>query len=160
MPAVTVTPDLDAVMAEVDIAAPPSRVFKALTDAGELMQWFSGDESCPAKHWEMDAREGGSYSYATKQGGAVNGVRELKCYGEILEFDPPHRLAYTWVGNWHVDKLRKTVVRWELTPTATGTHVKVTHSGLAQEQAAREGYRGGWPGVITNLKRFVESRKD
>jgi hypothetical protein len=34
--------------------------------------------------------------------------------------------------------------------------VKVTHSGLAQEPAAREDYRSGWVGVTDKLKQFVE----
>jgi len=151
-----VTLDLDAIVSEIDIAAPPERVFAALTDPAQLMQWFS-DASCPVKFWRMDAREGGGYSYATEKGNfEVNGVSEFECHGKILEFDPPRLLAYTWIGNWHLDKQRKTVVRWELTPSATGTHVKVTHSGLAQEAAAREDYRGGWPGVVEKLKQFVE----
>jgi uncharacterized protein YndB with AHSA1/START domain len=105
----------------------------------------------------MDARKGGNYSYATKKGNfSVNGVNEFKCYGEILEIDPPRLLAYTWIANWHADKQRKTVVRWELDKKGTGTHVKVTHSGLAHEQVARDDYRGGWPGVVEKLKQFTE----
>ena len=87
----------------------------------------------------------------------MSGVDEFECHGEIMEFDPPHLLVYTWIGNWHADKQRKTVVRWELTPSGKGTKVKVTHSGLAQEAVARKDYSGGWPGVLVNLKRFAEN---
>ena len=48
------------------------------------------------------------------------------------------------------------MVRWELTPAAAGTRVKVTHSGLAQENVARKDYSGGWPGVLEMLKNFAE----
>jgi uncharacterized protein YndB with AHSA1/START domain len=148
--------DLDAIVSEVHIAAPAERVFAALTDPAQLALWFT-DTSCPVKTWCMDARRGGSYGYATGKGShVVNGVSEFECHGEILEFDPPRLLVYTWIANWHVDKQRKTVVRWELTPSSVGTHVKVTHSGLAQEAVAREDYRGGWPGVVEKLKEFVE----
>jgi hypothetical protein len=34
--------------------------------------------------------------------------------------------------------------------------VKVTHSGLRQEKVEREDYRGGWPGVLAQLKKFSE----
>jgi len=51
---------------------------------------------------------------------------------------------------------RRTIVRWELAPTKTGTHVKVTHSGLAHEAASRKDYSNGWPGVMDMLKKFVE----
>lgn len=151
-----VTPDLDAIISEIHIAAPAERVFAALTDPKQLALWFT-DASCPVKTWRMDARRGGSYGYATGKGShVVNGVSEFECHGEILEFDPPRLLVYTWVANWHLDKQRKTVVRWELTPSGKGTHVKVTHSGLAQEAVAREDYRGGWPGVVEKLKEFME----
>ncbi len=151
-----ITPDLDAIVSEVDIVAPAARVFQALTTASELKRWF-GSPECPAKFWEMDPRPGGRYGYATEAGSVVvNGVRQFDCHGEILEYDPPRLLVYTWLANWHDDIARPTVVRWELTPTQTGTHVKVTHSGLAQEAAARKDYSAGWPEVVEMLKKFVE----
>ena len=154
MAQVTVTGD--AVTTEIDIKAPVERVFHALTSGDELTRWFTND-SCPVKVWEMDARVGGRYGYATVKGTmVVNGVDEFECHGEILECDPPHLLAYTWIANWHDDKNLPTVVRWELTPHPGGTHVKVTHSGLAQEATARKDYSGGWPGVVEMLKKFVE----
>lgn len=151
-----ITPDNDSVIAEVHIAAPADRVFRALTDESALIRWFN-DPTCPVKFWKMDARPGGSYSYATEKGTVVvNNVSEFECHGEILEFDPPHLLAYTWIANWHDDKSRRTVVRWELTPDADGTLVKVTHSGLANEAASRKDYSSGWLGVLDALKKFAE----
>jgi uncharacterized protein YndB with AHSA1/START domain len=156
MTAATVSADQDAIVTEIDIAVPAERIFRALTDSAELMRWFT-DASCPVKFWKMDARKGGVYSYATEKGNfTINGVSEFECHGQILEFDPPRLLVYTWIGNWHLDKNRPTIVRWELTTAGPGTHVKVTHSGLAQEQAARDDYRGGWPGVVEKLKAFAE----
>jgi len=156
MSKVIITPDQDAIVTEIEINAPAARVFKALTDSAELMRWFT-DASCPVKFWNMDARLGGRYSYATKKGTVVvNGVDEFECHGEILEFEPPRLLAYTWLANWHDDKQRKTVVRWELTSVGEGTRVKVTHSGLAQQPVARKDYSGGWPGVLEKLKEFAE----
>lgn len=152
-----VTPDHDAVIGEIEIAAPPERVFQALTTDGELARWFT-NPTCPVKFWEMDARPGGRYGYATEKATTVvNGVSEFECHGEILELDPPRLLVYTWIANWHIDKTLRTVVRWELTPRAGGTHIKVTHSGLAREEAARKDYAGGWPGVLDSLKKFAEN---
>lgn len=148
--------DQDAIVSEIQIAAPPERVFRALSDANELKRWFSGPE-CPAKSWKMDARVGGSYSYATEKGSiTVNGVSEFACHGEVLECDPPRLLVYTWIANWHDDTSRTTVVRWELERKGSGTLVKVTHSGLASLPIAREDYSGGWSGVMQMLKKFVE----
>jgi len=152
------TPDPDAVVSEIDIAAPPARVFQALTTASELKRWFTSPE-CPAKLWEMEPRLGGRYRYSTEKGSiVVNGITEFECHGEILEYDPPRALAYTWLANWHDDVARRTVVRWELSPSSGGTHVKVTHSGLATMPVARKDYSGGWPGVVEMLKTFVEKK--
>jgi uncharacterized protein YndB with AHSA1/START domain len=151
-----VTPDQDAIVNETEVSAPPDRVFRALTDSSELMRWF-GSPECPVKFWKMDARLGGRYGYTTQKGAlVVNNVSEFECHGEIVEYDPPRLLAYTWFGNWHDDANRRTLVRWELAPTAGGTHVKVTHSGLANLPVAREDYSGGWPVVLEQLKKFVE----
>ena len=157
MATLIITPDQDAIVSEIQIAAPPERVFRALSDPGELKRWFSGPE-CPAKFWKMDARVGGQYSYSTEKGSiAVNGVSEFECHGEILECDPPRLLVYTWIANWHDDKSARTVVRWELEKKGSGTHVKVTHSGLANLPIARKDYSGGWTGVVEMLKKFVEA---
>jgi uncharacterized protein YndB with AHSA1/START domain len=155
-----VTPDQDAIVSEIHISAPPERVFKAISDAGELERWFTSPE-CPVKFWKMDARVGGQYSYATEKGSiVVNGVNEFECHGEIVECDPPRLLVYTWIGNWHDDPRIRTVVRWELTPQGSGTHVRVTHSGLSSLPVARKDYTGGWPGVVEQLKRFVERQPE
>ena len=151
-----ITPDQDSVVSEIEIAAPPDRVFKALTTADELKLWFRSPE-CPPKFWEMEPRLGGRYRYATEKGSIeVNGVSEFECHGEIVEYDPPRVLAYTWLANWHDDSARRTIVRWELTPTKAGTRVTVKHSGLSHEAVARKDYAGGWPGVLEMLKKFAQ----
>jgi uncharacterized protein YndB with AHSA1/START domain len=158
MPTTIITPDQDSIVTQIEIAAPPERVFQALTDAQQLKRWFGGPE-CPAKVWEMDAGPGGHYRYVTEKGAVVvNNVSQFECHGEIVEYDPPRVLAYTWIANWHDDLTRRTIVRWELTPKSTGTLVKVTHSGLTQLPIARRDYTGGWPGVLEMLKKFAEDK--
>jgi uncharacterized protein YndB with AHSA1/START domain len=156
MATTTVTPDNDAIVSEIRIAAPPERVFQALIDPKQVMTWWTG-EDCRIQNFALDPRRGGKWTYDTANTKLeVNGVSRFHCDGEVLEYDPPSVLAYTWVANWHDDKSRRTVVRWELAPDGTGTRVKVTHSGLFQESAARKDYTGGWPGVLQHLKHFVE----
>jgi len=151
-----VLPDEDAVVSEIEIAAPPQRVFQALIDPKQVMQWWTG-EQCQIESFTMDARPGGRWTYDTRQSKmSVNGVTKFHCDGEVLEFDPPRVLAYTWIANWHDKASERTVVRWELTPSAAGTRVKVTHSGLSQLPIARKDYSGGWPGVMAQLKQFLE----
>jgi uncharacterized protein YndB with AHSA1/START domain len=152
-----VTPDQDAIVCEIEIAAPPERVFQAIIDPKQVMAWWTSPE-CQIESFEFEPRRGGRWRYATKQTKMdVNGVSKFHIEGEVLEYDPPRLLAYTWVANYHEDRAQRTVVRWELTPAGAGTHVKVTHSGLAKLPTSRKSYTGGWPGVIEQLKKFVEN---
>jgi hypothetical protein len=99
------------------------------------VRWFT-DASYRVHLWEIDARLGGRYRhYTDKETAVINNVREFERPGEILEFDPPRLLVYNRTASEHVNKSRRTTARWELISDASGTHVKVTHSGLANEEA-------------------------
>jgi uncharacterized protein YndB with AHSA1/START domain len=151
-----VTSDQDTIVSEIHVNAPAQKVFQALIDPKQLMSWWNSEE-CQTELFEMDPRPGGKWRFVTKKTKLnINGVSQFFCDGEVLEFDPPRVLAYTWIANWHDDKARRTIVRWELTPSKDGTHVKVTHSGLANEAVARKDYSNGWPGVLAAVKQFVE----
>jgi uncharacterized protein YndB with AHSA1/START domain len=155
------TPDNDAVVCEVHIAAPAEVVFRSLTSADLLKQWWDGsDGPCRVKVWEFEPRIGGRHRHVAfdptgqKQ---LNGMSEWEVQGEIVEFDPPRALAYTWVANFHSVAGHATLVRWELTPSSDGTLVKMTHSQL-KPLSESTAYVGGWPGVIENLKQFAETK--
>jgi uncharacterized protein YndB with AHSA1/START domain len=153
-----VTPDQDAVVAEIEIAAPPERVFAAISDAEQLKGWWISP-ICDETFWNMDPRPGGKWGFATTPASqSINGVNEFQCRGEILEYVPPRLLVYTWIANWNDKPDSITVVRWDLIATPGGTRVKVTHSGLVQQPTTRELYRGGWPGVIHSLQKYLEKR--
>jgi uncharacterized protein YndB with AHSA1/START domain len=158
MPLSQITPDQDAIITEIEVAAPPERVFQALTDPAQLIRWWT-DKVCQTSGWHMDARLGGKWRFeASDPSGkvVVNGVSNFKAHGEITEFDPPRVLAYTWLGNWHDHPERPSRARWELSETKTGTRVKVIHSGLADQPVARKDYAGGWPGLLALLKKYCE----
>ena len=156
MPKTIATPDQDALITEIHIAAPPERVFSALTDEKQLRIWWNNKDA-RLKNFDMEARLAGKWRMSTKDTAMnINGVSQFECGGEITEFDPPRLLAYTWIANWHDNKSRKTLVRWELVAKDGGTLLKVIHSGLAQEGIARKDYQGGWPGAVEQLKTFVE----
>ncbi|HUO26715.1 MAG TPA: SRPBCC domain-containing protein [Candidatus Aquilonibacter sp.] len=150
-----ITPDRDAVVSEIEIAAPPERVFPALIEREQALQWGKSDQY-EITEWEMDARLGGRWRFVSterKAGGQI-----YRHHGEILEIDPPRVLAYTWITSWQPDPSKVTVVRWELTATKQGTHLKLTHSGLAPISGAAEGYSQGWPGLLQQIRDFVEKR--
>ena len=160
-PNAIVSADRDAVICEVQIAAPAERIFQALTTSDLLMRWWDGgDGPCRVKVWEMEPRLGGRMrhvAYDPTGQMKINGVTEFEVRGEIVEFNPPHSLAYTWYANFHSLPQHATLVRWELTPKEDGTFVKMTHSQL-KPLAEGAGYAQGWPGVVGCLQRFAESQ--
>ena len=106
------------IVEEIEIAAPPARVYAALTDPVQLLAWWGDRRSCPSTHWELDARVGGRW--LSRWRGADGATFTLG--GEILEIDPPRVLAYSWWDERYPG-LPHTTVRYELTATATGTRV-------------------------------------
>lgn len=161
-------PREDSVTVEIEIAAPPRRVFNALIDARQLAAWWGAEPSTELLKFEMDGRKGGKYLYecAAKPGADMGPVGEtLKrnhathfvCRGEVLECDPPHLLVWSWIANWHEHPEQATTVRWELTPTAAGTRVRVIHSGLSSEPLARKDYGQGWQGVLHLFENYLAS---
>jgi uncharacterized protein YndB with AHSA1/START domain len=154
MPNTIVTPDQDTIISEIDIAAPPERVFRAISDAEEIRR-----RSPELDVFEMDVRVGGRWLLEMNCEKPYKGFSRIRHDGEILELDPPRLLVYTWFANFHNDPKMRSIVRWELTPIKSGTHVKLTHSGLTSEPEARKDYAGGWVGVLEEIKNFVEARR-
>jgi uncharacterized protein YndB with AHSA1/START domain len=163
MATVAITPEQDAVVAEIFIAAPPTRVFEAITDPQQAPRWWGQEGMYHITEWKGDVRPGGKWS-STGQG--VDGT-SFKVEGEYLEVDPPRRLVHTWIPSFagHI----KTVVRWELEPTdvhglhpngprraGTGTLVKLRHEGFAGAPKAALGHYEGWKRVLGWMQAFVE----
>lgn len=149
-----IMPDNDAVTSEIDIAAPPERVFQALIDREQALQW-GNNEAFEMTFWEMDARPGGKWRFISKERKGAS-AKSYDHHGEITEIDPPRLLAYSWFANWHTDPSHGTEVRWELSPTKGGTHLKITHSALAPLSGAAQGYSQGWPGLLQQIKNILE----
>ena len=161
-------PDQDSVVCEIEIAAPPERVFQALTDQKQLFTWWGAEPSVDLLSFNMEGRKGGKYYYecAPKAGSDMgpvaevlkrNQARNFICHGEVLEYDPPRLLVWSWIANWHENPTHPTTVRWELSATPHGTKVRVTHSGLRNEPISRKDYGQGWVGVLQLLDNFVGS---
>ena len=162
-----VTTSQDAVTCEIEIAAPPERVFQALTDPKQLFTWWGKEPTVDLLSFEMNGRAGGKWRFRCKpvagaSHGAVgeqlqrNRAQEFEAHGEVLEYVPPRLLVWSWIANWHEHPTQPTVVRWDLTATPGGTRVKVTHSALAQENIARKDYGTGWQGVLRLLQNYLQ----
>ena len=145
--------DEGIVKAEIEIAAPPERVFRSLTDPTELGMWWGDDVMYRTYDWQVDLRVGGAWS--TRARGADG--TETTVGGEYLDVDPPRLLVFTWRPSW--DSFVETTVRCELTPTASGTRVKVTHTGFTDRATAAEGTGEGWKRVLEWVAEHLEARR-
>jgi len=155
MASIMTTPDLDAIVSEIYVAAPPARVFQALIDRQQVLQW-TANEFCENVAWEFDARLGGRWRWIVREHNPSGRYKVdlFEHWGEVLEFDPPRLLVYTWYTNFHEPPSARTVVRWELTPAGAGTQLKMTHSGLANLPVPRADYSQGWPGLLEAIRDF------
>lgn len=161
MATATITPDQTAVVAEVFIAAPPERVFQAITDPAQMPRWWGQSAQYRVTEWKGDLRPGGKW----RSDGVAKDGQPFYVEGEYLEVDPPRLLVHTWTGNFHPDK---TVVRWELEPqkihglhpggpktSGTGTLVKIRHEGFTTPEGATS-HADGWKRVMGWLVAYVE----
>jgi len=149
MPATSLTPDGDAVVGEILIAAPPERIFQALTDPAQLMQWWGQKGMFLSKDWKTDVRVGGEWRGEAEMRGCTFWIK-----GEYVEIDPPRLLVFTWVSNMPGET--PSLVRIELHTEGSGTRLKLRHSGLAANEAARVNYQGMWPALLSWVAGFVE----
>jgi uncharacterized protein YndB with AHSA1/START domain len=146
-----VTPDQDAIALEVQIAAPPDRVFQAITDPTQLLRWWGQQGIYHGTKWCTDVRPGGAWRC---EGVSDTDGSAYHVSGEYLEVDPPRLLAHTWVASWSGPM--KTVVRWELEAAEGGTLIRLHHSGFAGAPAAAKGHYEGWQRVLGWMRAFVE----
>ncbi|HZI41604.1 MAG TPA: SRPBCC domain-containing protein [Gemmatimonadaceae bacterium] len=140
------------IVEQIDIAAPPSRVFEALTDPVQLLAWWGDRQTFPSTHWELDARVGGKWISRWRDPDG----NSFALGGVILEIDPPRLLVYSWWDD-RFPGLPLTTVRYELAPTSTGTLVTVTHDGFDDVRADFVDYNGGWSNVMRSLRAHAES---
>jgi uncharacterized protein YndB with AHSA1/START domain len=162
MATVAISSDRNTIAAEIFIAAPPARVFEAITDPNQAPQWWGQQGVHRITEWKADLRAGGKWS---SNGVGPDGA-PFTIEGEYLEVDPPHLLVHTWNPSWAGPL--QTVVRWELEPHAvhglhpsgprkagTGTLVKIRQEGFAGASAVA-GHAEGWKRVLGWLHGFLE----
>ncbi|HLW85695.1 MAG TPA: SRPBCC domain-containing protein [Candidatus Sulfotelmatobacter sp.] len=164
MATAAITPDQNTVVAEIFIAAPPARVFEAISDPEQTARWWGKADLYRLTETTADLRPGGKWRSA---GVGADG-KPFHVEGEYLEIDPPRRLVHTWMGSYSAGL--KTVVHWELEPTdihglhssgpkkaGTGTLVRVRQEGFAAAPAQAASHTEGWKRVLGWLEGFVEN---
>lgn len=132
----TVTsPETRSVIVERDFAVSPARLWRALTQPHLIQEWLMKSDFRP---------EPGAKFTMTGDWGSVD------C--EVLTNEAERELSYTWEAYG-----LETVVTWTLTPTATGTRLRMEQSGFKPDQnQARGGAKGGWAMFFDNLEKVLE----
>jgi uncharacterized protein YndB with AHSA1/START domain len=130
-----------SVVVEREMAHPPEKIWRALTQPHLIAEWLmKGDFKAVVGH-------------RFKLSGEWGGV--LDC--EMLAVEPNKMLSYTW-NFAHDDPAfnLKSVVTFTLTPTTTGTHLRMEQSGFRPDQfQAYQGAQGGWQRFFTSLEQVV-----
>lgn len=166
MSTVSLTPSQDTVVAEIFIAAPPPRVFEAITDPRQMQSWWGQRDMYHITDWQADLRIGGQWSCT----GVGKDENPFRVEGEYLEIDPPRLLVHTWIASYQARL--KTVVRWELEAqqvhglqphgprkAGTGTVVKVRHEGFGENHQSALEHAKGWERVLSWLLAYAEEGK-
>lgn len=145
----------DRIEKEIEIKAPVSRVWKALTDYKEFGTWFRVKLEGPFVPGE-EAR--GQITYP--------GYEHVTFRATVQKMEPERYFSFTW-HPYAVDPDQDysqeppTLVEFTLTETAAGTLVRVVESGFDKIPAHRrdEAFRmneGGWSGQVKNIRDYVE----
>ena len=139
----TITGTTAAIERELDLAASPARVWRALTDSDDVAAWFPQRASMP--------REVGEVGWMEWDGHPRTLVR-------LEAIEPERRLTWRWASPGEADlDAAGTVVEWTLEPTARGgTRLHLRETGF-ESPAARRGNVEGW---LDELSELVELLAD
>ena len=140
------TPDARAItdgnimLATLDIAAAPERVFRALT-TDEAERWWGAPDVYTIESWKADLRVGGAWSLIIR----LPDGTALPASGEFLRVEAPNKLVQTRRYDWDHPTLgrRVTKVTYLLQPSELGTRVTVRQEDFGSSEPAYE-HAGGW----------------
>ena len=128
-----------SVVIEKELPHPPQKIWRALTEGPLIKEWLMENDFQPAV--------GHAFTLRMKPMPGWNGI--IEC--QVLAMEPCKTLSYTW-GTLGLG----TVVTFTLTPTETGTHLRVEQSGFGPDREANyKGAQYGWQNFIGNLERVV-----
>lgn len=128
------------------VKAPPSRVFRALTDPKEITKWF-------IKEAQIEAKNGGRF--------VLGWGRSIYEESKVIEFVHDKVFSFTW--NPGPDFPAGPVVTFKLTPKSGGTVVTLEHKGFDTAGKALKSlieHEGGWSSYMCNFKCYVEKGYD
>ncbi|WP_395945559.1 SRPBCC domain-containing protein [Brevundimonas sp.] len=127
-----------SVVVERDFAHPPAKVWRALTQPHLIEEWLMKIDAAPDTM--------GRQFHLTGEWGGV-----LDC--EVVAIEPERVLAYRWdFENKDPNFALKSVVTFTLTPTGSGTRLKMEQAGFRPNQKqALGGATHGWAAFLLKL---------
>lgn len=133
----TDTAETRTVVVEREMPYPAAKIWRALTQPHLIEEWLMKTDFQP--------EVGRPFTLRGDWGG-------LEC--EVLSLDPHRSLSYTW-NHVHDDPAYalNSIVTFTLTPTDTGTSVRMEQVGFRPHQnQAFHGARHGWAQHLENLE--------
>ncbi len=123
-----------SVIVERDVPYPPEKIWRALTQPHLIEEWLMKNDFHPVV--------GHQFNFRADWGG-------VDC--KVLAIEPNKALSYSWAAYG-----LESVVTWTLTPTSTGTHLRMEQSGFrADQQQAYQGAQGGWQQFFAKLDQVL-----
>lgn len=128
------------------IRTTPQRLWSALTDPELMKQYWFG------MHCESQWTAGSPWRLLFTDGRVAD-------MGEIIEADPPRRLAINWRNEFKPELKAEGYARcvMELEPMEAAVKLTVTHSIDRSPSVFIEKVSGGWPRILSNLKSLLET---
>jgi len=128
------------------IRTTPAALWQALIDPDFTRRYWLG-----VRH-EADWRVGGAWKLILPDGTVGD-------TGEVVEFDPPKRLALRWRNEFRPELKAEGESRctMELEPTEDAVKLTVTHSIEREDSKFIAAVSGGWPKILSNLKSLLET---
>ena len=128
-----------SVIVERELPHPPEKIWRALTQPHLIEEWLMKNDFQPVVGHHFNLRRMPKPDF--------NIV--IDC--EVLVVEPNKTLSYTWAAFDLVG-----VVTWTLTPTRTGTHLRMEQSGFRPDQKrAYGGAKGGWRQIVATLEQVL-----
>lgn len=135
------------ILASVEIAAPPERVFAAISSA-EVAEWWGSSATYRVTRWTADLRPGGWWK---SEGVGANG-ESFTVYGDVLEVEPPRLLVQTW--RYAERPTPVTTLRYRIDPIPGGSRVTIKHEGFTDAMSC-ESHAMGWERVLGWLTGWI-----
>ena len=134
----------DAISFEFDLPHPPTKVWRALSEPALIAQWLlpiiDGQQ--------MSLAPGRTFTLQTQPHPGWDGT--VNC--RFLEIEAEKKLSYTWI----VGKMLNTVVTFTLTPTPTGTHLRMEQAGFRPgQEPAFKGATAAWRQFLMALEEVL-----